>query len=387
MIRYSMKKNSMIKSPTTIGFFLNRYFFMAVLFFSPTALFAWGGRGHHSICDVAVYLVKTPELREFLQLRPQIMGHLCNVPDIYWKGLGADVRKAGDPTHYIEGEVLGLDIKSIPSDYQQILLDYTGKPNKFSEGKTILSVPGEAGSSWWRVDQFMRRISDRRKLMDKVALPDGKKQEFDEKHEYNQLVFASLIDMGLMGHYVGDNSQPFHTTSDYDGWKAGHGGIHSYYEETVVGQFDGDFTAEILRKARAMEPFKEAKSFLTPATPIEKMRALSLLTNADIQKVYKLDPIIKKSELKEEKGMQLKTPAVRKEAEVGAKIFRPMIVRQMARSALLLANLWDQAYLNLGKPTLKAYKSYQYPFTPDFVAPDYTELVSVDGGPAQEKGK
>ncbi|MNL81910.1 hypothetical protein D3C87_2091530 [compost metagenome] len=43
----------------------------------------------------------------------------------------------------------------------------------------------------------------------------------------------------------------------------------------------------------------------------------------------------------------------------------------MARGALLLANLWDEAYVQAGRPQLAAYKSYKYPFTVDFVAPDY----------------
>ena len=58
---------------------------MLILFSSPRPAHAWGGRGHNTICEAAAFLVKNKELKEFLQLRPHIMGHLCNIPDIQWK--------------------------------------------------------------------------------------------------------------------------------------------------------------------------------------------------------------------------------------------------------------------------------------------------------------
>ena len=99
---------------------LTLFIFTIALQYSTQAL-AWGGRGHSAVCDAAVYLVKSPQLKEYLMSKPHMMGHLCNIPDIYWKSLSAENRKLGDPGHYINGEKIGLKISEIPTDYKKII--------------------------------------------------------------------------------------------------------------------------------------------------------------------------------------------------------------------------------------------------------------------------
>ncbi|XGC81249.1 hypothetical protein ACES2L_01980 [Bdellovibrio bacteriovorus] len=331
-------------------------------------VFAWGGRGHHSICSAASFLVKEPGLKEYLQHKPQMMGHLCNMPDFYWKSLGSEANKLGNPTHFVDIEVIGLKVKDIPTDYKKIVDEFTGKPNKFkNDGSTIKSIPNEFGSSWWRADQFMRMIEGLAKGFASAVAPANFKEEQNNELPYNKLSYDMIVAMGLMGHFVGDNAQPFHTSADYDGYAVGHGGIHAYFEDAVVGQFDGDLEALILKEARAMKN----PSFLKPATPVEKMKALSLISFEEIPKILKMDPIKKKSTLVKEKGMEIKTAAEREPAQVAFKKMKPLIVTEMARASVLLANLWDEAYVKAGRPKIGAYKSYKYPFTVDFVAPDY----------------
>ncbi len=108
------------------------------------------------------------------------------------------------------------------------------------------------------------------------------------------------------------------------------------------------------------------------------MRALAALAFQDLPKIYALDPVKKPSSVKNEKGMSLRTAAERENAEtVGAK-YEKLLVTEMARSATLLAQLWDEAYEKVGEPKLNSYKSYKYPFTPDFVAPDYFDLSELE---------
>ncbi|UOF00015.1 phospholipase C/P1 nuclease family protein [Bdellovibrio reynosensis] len=330
--------------------------------------FAWGGRGHHSICSAASFLVKEPGLKEYLQHKPQMMGHLCNMPDFYWKSLGSEANKLGNPTHFVDIEVIGLKVKDIPTDYKKIVDEFTGRPNKFkNDGSTIKSIPNEFGSSWWRADQFMRMIEGLAKGFASAVAPANFKEEQNNELPYNKLSYDMIVAMGLMGHFVGDNAQPFHTSADYDGYAVGHGGIHAYFEDAVVGQFDGDLEALILKEARGMKN----PSFLKPATAVEKMKALSQISFEEIPKILKMDPIKKKSTLVKEKGMEIKTAAEREPAQVAFKKMKPLIVTEMARASVLLANLWDEAYVKAGRPKIGAYKSYKYPFTVDFVAPDY----------------
>lgn len=339
-----------------------------LLLFSSTQTFAWGGRGHDTICRTASFLVKEPGLKDYLRNKPQMMGHLCNMPDFYWKSLGSEANNLGNSTHFIDIEVVGLDVKDIPMNYQKIIDDFTGKPDKFKkDGSTIKSIPKEFGSSWWRADQFMRIIAGLEKSFAVATYPTNFKEQQNDELPYNKLVYEMITSMGLMGHFVADNAQPFHTTADYDGYHAGHGGIHAYFEDSVVSQFDGDLEYLVLKDARAMKNPK----FLKPATTIEKMKVLSVISNGEISKILKLDPIKKKSTLVSERGMEIKTEAEREPASVAFKKMKPLIVTEIARGAVLLAHLWDEAYTQAGRPKLTAYKSYKYPFTVDFVKPDY----------------
>ncbi len=328
---------------------------------------AWGGRGHASICEAAVHLVKSPQLKSYLTARPHMMAHLCNIPDIYWKSISPEFRKLGDPGHYINVEKIGLKFSEVPADYKKIIETYTGKPSKLNESQTLFSVPDELGSLWWRADQFYRRAVDAAKNLKELAPPKDSKEEQNDELPYNKAIYQMVVNLGLMGHFVGDISQPFHNTSDHDGYAANHGGIHSYYEEAVVTQFGPDLIALIAKKANSTK----AKAFTEKKSVVENMRALSEISVSEVKEVLKADPIIKPSILKVEKGMSLKTPAERKPPAEAFKKMDKMIVRQMARSAVLLAHLWDEAFKAVGEPNIKNYRSYLYPFTPEFVAPDY----------------
>lgn len=348
---------------------------LSLISFQQKAL-AWGARGHASICEAAVFLVKNQNLKEYLQNKPDMMGHLCNIPDIYWKSLSEDSRKFGDPGHFLDIEILGLKVNEIPTDYKKIVETYTGSENKFKEGAKIFSVPNELGSNWWRADQFYRRAIEDGKKLKTVAAPTNSKEEQDENFEYNKAFYSMIVNLGLMGHFVGDNGQPFHTSSDYDGYAAGHGGIHAYFEDSSVAYFGPDLVTLIVNKAKT----KTAKSdaFLKPGTVVEKMRTLGEISNVEMKQIFKLDPVIKPSAVKEDKGMKIRTPAERKSAAIGFKKFEKLFVTEMARSAALLAQLWDQAYAEAGEPAIKAYKSYKYPLTPEFVMPDYFDIKTDD---------
>lgn len=352
-------------------------FFLVPLFFAPN-IWSWGGRGHHAVCESAVFLVKNKDLKNFLQLKPHVMGHLCNIPDTYWKSLGPEVGKLGNPGHYLDPESLGLKVRDVPLDYRSIVAKYTGSKNAF-KGGTIFSVPTEFGSNWWRADQFYRRAIALESTFKTATAPTNSKEEQDDNLPYNKLIYEFFVNLGIMGHFVGDNGQPFHSTADHDGWATGHGGIHSYYEEAVVATLPYNLTSKIVEDGRILQKMLESKNkdklnqvqFLNEKTVLEKMRGLSELTIDEIQAIYAIDKVKKASIQKDEKGMSLRTPAERAPAETLANKFQPLIIRDMARSATLLAQLWDLAYEKIGAPNLAAYKSYRYPFTPDFVPPDY----------------
>lgn len=342
--------------------------FLMTVFIS-NVVFAWAGRGHHTICEAAAHLVQQAELKKFLVPKAHTMGHLCNLPDTYWKDLGSDATKFGNATHFFDPEVIGLSIGEIPLNYESIIEKYQGTENKWEPGKTLNSIPDQFGSNWWRADQFYRRAVADSVSWSAASPPKNRGDEQNKDLPFNKFTFDFMVNLGLMGHFVGDNGQPFHNTADYDGYKVGHGGIHAYYEEAIVSAAPYNLMAKVVERAQKL--IAEKPAFLTKPTTLEKMQQLSVLTFADVPKILKLDPVIKNSEMKEEKGMQLKTAAKRKPADQVYVLFEDILLTHMARSAALLANLWDQAYLENGQPKVEEYKSFRYPFTADFVMPDY----------------
>lgn len=310
---------------------------LSLMLLFPIASFAWDGRGHYTLCDAATFLVKDSELKSFLVTRNNIMGHLCNIPDTYWKSLKNGERETGDPGHYVDLEVMKMDIKDIPANYSDI-------EKKFPD----MNVAKSFGSNWWRADQFYRRAVESKNIADPT-----------------ERIFQMMVNMGIMGHFVGDNAQPFHLTEDYDGWDSGHGGIHSYYEGQLVACFDENLLSQIVKRAKGIKLYR--------TNVIESMRDLAKLSFADVETIKKLDPVTQKSSVKEEKGMKIKTPAKRKAACEALPKFRQLIITNMARGSSLLAQIWDQLYIDAGKPKLSEYKSYNFPFQPDYIAPDYTK--------------
>ncbi len=353
-------------------------FFAQLIFLAPTQVFSWGGRGHDTACETAVYLVQNKTLKDFLRNKPNMMGHLCNIPDISWRSLDANKTKEGNPTHYVEGEPIGLALKDLPTDLKAIIEKYSKTDNKINPKAQILSVPHELGTNWWRANQLFDLSVTEGKKLKTLDAPKNSKEEQNDNLPYNIALFQMLSHMGVMGHFVGDNSMPFHTSADYDGYAVGHGGIHAYYEDLCVSYFGSNLSSLIEQKSNQIKKTSLIKKMLNEKSTLEKMKALGIISNDEITKVLKLDPIIKKSELKEEKGMKIKTAAERKPAEAGQKIYSALIIEQLARSALLLANLWDQIYIDIGSPELKAYKSYRYPLAPEFVMPDYYDIKPIE---------
>lgn len=304
------------------------------LTFLPNS-WGWGLRGHHTICEAATFLVKDPDLQFFLKMRAPQMGHLCNVPDTHWKALGPDINQVGSPTHFINPEVLGLETKNVPLVWKDLEKQFKSKTNAFDKKSTLDSLPKQLGSLWWRADQFVR-----------LAVQDGSKGSIKQMMNH----------MGVLGHFVGDASQPFHSTADYDGVHAGHSGIHGFYEHDAVAFLDESLLSDIVAAARKLDMSDKTSAQVRQGnmSVTEKMRRLSATSVLETQSVLKLD-----------------TEKARKKDPSSLKKFKPLIVLQMARSARLLAELWDEIYLQSKKPDLKEFKDYSFLFQPEFVPPDY----------------
>ena len=326
---------------------------------SPSLGFSWGEKGHHIVCDEATRLIKEEGLKALLKTRGHMMGHLCNIPDIHWKSLPSEVSGIGNPAHFLEPDMVGLSIKDLPTSFPDFMA-------KLAEHGDPTKLVNKVGSLWWRVDQLNNLAIESGKKIAANPPPQNFAQEQQSTLEYNVAVYGMMLNMGIMGHFLGDASMPYHNWADYDGFGSGHGGIHAYYEGTCPGEYGSDFNSQVHDAGLKIKTFKEGLS------AIDVLKLVSTDAVAEVPTVEKLDKVLEPStQTVTPEGMSIKKVALRPDPALQCPNFRPLITTQMAKSAKALAFIWDQIYIKVGRPGLAPYKSYRYPLAPVFIVPDY----------------
>lgn len=319
--------------------------FLVILLFAfnfviPNYVFGWGEQGHHVLCEAATRLVKDENLSAFLQKKNHMLGHLCNIPDINWKK-DPNIPNYDIINSYAHGmnfdKVYG-PIKNIPTDFELIKIDLVQKNLD----------PYRNGSLWWRAKQFYSIAVEMGSKLSNLAPGSS---------ESNEFIKQMMINMGLLGHFVGDASMPLHNSADYDAWESDHGGLHTYFETDSVSATDLDLVYDVYAKARKFNDKNFLPDFLL------NMKNISIQATDELETLFKRDPMIEKSKImKDEFGKTIKIEAKRESFEKGARVYRKLIIQQLAISAAYLAHFWDDIYIKAGKPDLSKFNlKNQYP--------------------------
>lgn len=335
--------------------------------FAAKTAFAWGERGHDLIARVASRIIvqrtKDGKLLTPFAAKEHMLGHLANVPDIYFRDL-EEARKLEPPTHYIDLEYLSLSptIANLPSDYS--------KAAALAE-KNGYDLETKVGTNPWRCGQLQRLMTD---ALREANGETGKAPPTGEA--FKQSVLRALTYGGLMAHYVGDLAQPLHATKDYDGWETKQGGLHSYFEEGIVSALSLSADYEVFATALKEEPFKrlllalpESERLRVKKNPVALAFTLAIDSFKTIPQVLRLDRVV--SLVSPSKSSPIKIPAERKPPAAVAEKFRALVIDRLALGADAVATLWLLAWEEAGKPDLSSFKSFDYALTPTYVAPDY----------------
>jgi hypothetical protein len=189
----------------------------AVLAAAPSAAFAWGASGHRMIGEAAVQALP-PELPAFVRTAQAVddAGELSREPDRS-KGAGKVHDSERDPGHFLDladdGTVLGGPrIEALPPTRE----DYD----------TALRA---AGIDSWKAGYLPYSIVDRwqqlthdfaywRILTAAEANPAWAEHRAWYDADRRRREAQILEDIGQLGHFVGDGSQPLHVTIHFNGW-------------------------------------------------------------------------------------------------------------------------------------------------------------------------
>ena len=206
---------------------LTALFALACLLTQPAAAHAWGNEGHRLInrlaasalpADVPAFLRSEAALNEIEYLGPE--------PDRWRSPAEPELSAAQAPEHFID-----LELADALGPLPHRRLDFEAKV--FAAGER----PEKIGLQPWEADEVWERL--------KAAMREYRRLSASgaDTHPVEQ---AILFYAGWLGHYVGDGSQPLHTTVQYNGWTGPD--PHGYTTaHQIHWQFEGPFVGANIR--------------------------------------------------------------------------------------------------------------------------------------------
>ena len=216
--------------------------------------FAWGRDGHKIINRVAMETLP-PSMPAFLRT-PQALDeieYLGPEPDRWRSSAEPELSSTGAPEHFIDLELAYL---AVPDGLPAARYDFVDDLNAADRRHPDLAdqlTPQKVGLLPWQANEDFERLTvdmgNYRQLQRARADTYGAEQ-------------AILYDIGCLGHYVGDGSQPLHTTINYNGWVEAENpeqfsrqrGIHSRFEtEFVHDNLHARDVAPLIPKARVVK--------------------------------------------------------------------------------------------------------------------------------------
>ena len=277
----------------------------------PQTVFAWGSVGHRMINRLAESalpknmpaFLRTPEaLDEVEYLGPE--------PDRWRSPAERELSQAQAPEHFLDMEYLS-QLGPLP-------------PERFQYEKLALLHgldPTHVGLQPWQTDEVWERL--------KAAFRSYR--ELSAAHKNTAPVQqAILFYIGWLGHYVGDGSQPLHTTVNYNGWALTANpnhfnrqpGIHSLFESSFVGPEGANLpSAEVAAK---MTP-----THLVTGDVFDAYMGYLHATSAYVEPLYLLD----KHGAFDGKGNAESRAFVEQRLAEGASMLRDLVYTAWVRSA------------------------------------------------------
>jgi hypothetical protein len=233
----------------------------------PPAARAWGNSGHRLVnklaasslpADVPAFLRSPEAIAEIEYLGPE--------PDRWRSPAEPELVAAQAPEHFINLELADA-LGPLPHrrlDFEARIYAAGGRPEK------IGLQPWETTEVWERLKAALREY-----------------RNLTAKHKETRPVEqAILFYAGWLGHYVGDGSQPLHTSIQYNGW-VGPNPQGYTTEHNIHWQFEGPFVDANLREPEVQAAMTPAKAI--PGDIFDAYVAYLRHSQTYVEKVYQLE--------------------------------------------------------------------------------------------------
>lgn len=284
--------------------------------FCPTLCSAWGVWAHQRINRAAIFALPEP-MRSFYFNHNDFLTMQASVPDLrkYVLGFNQEFSR-----HYFDVEIYGVHAFSeVPKDWDKAVDKY-GKKKLYNNG----TLP-------WQIQLVMEKLTK--------AFKSGNKAEI-------------LLLSADLAHYVGDGYQPLHTTENYDGQLTGQKGLHALFESRLPELFGSKYnlhtsTAEYCKNVQ------------------QSAWQIVIQSHSQLAKLLKAEQYVLDSMPKEQINVLDKNGKIRQNrynkpyfTKAFCRAFNDnlgdMIPNQIRLAIHTTASLWYTAWVNAGKPDLKA---------------------------------
>lgn len=278
--------------------------FLAIIF-TPFTAGAWGKRGHQIVGEVATLLVSQQPDAAWLRGQSFNFGYYANVPDFIWKRPATyELEK---PEHFVDMEVFRREFAKNPDVKNPFDLSRKEFEEKFPDLKPM------AGRAFWRIRELNAELEGVTQQLRELKEQTG---EARQKLQEKWIVLA-----GVLAHYIGDLGQPLHVTENHDGQMTDQKGVHSYFEDSMVDWLYPEVLMEVKKEA-----LKEWPAFTKRHNQKTVQQLVMELTDRAEKQLPKLLALDKKTK--------------RENTPKDAKVYEPMIRRQLIDSSLVLAEIY-----------------------------------------------
>jgi hypothetical protein len=242
---------------------------LVCLLAQPPAAHAWGSGGHKLVnklaasslpADVPAFLRSPEAIAEIEYLGPE--------PDRWRSPAEPELMAVQAPEHFID-----MELADALGPLPHRRLDFEAKV--FAAGQR----PEKIGLQPWETDEVWERLKSSMREYRKLSAA---------KQDTRPVEQAILFYAGWLGHYVGDGSQPLHTTIQYNGWTGPNPNGYTT-EHRIHSQFESPFVEANMHEA-------EVRATMTPVKAIEgdmfdAYVAYLRNTKSYTEKVYQLEKV------------------------------------------------------------------------------------------------
>lgn len=315
-----------------------------------TNVFAWDYEGHHAVNELA--LASLPKDFPAFALTPSAktrIAYLAGEAD-RWRnitstrdGTGLALGHASGPDHYLDLEdikLYGLTPATLPPLRYDFVADIAkaraAHPERFpaiDPAKDSDHTRELSGFLPWTIAESFQKLQSGFSTLAALEKFGGTPAEIENAKQ--NIVYV----MGVMGHFVGDASQPLHTTMYHHGWTTNDNPNHYTTSFKFHGWIDGGFFAatggiDVQTLSARIHPAEKLAAAAEPDGIFETAVNFIVAANKLVEPLYILDRDGKLSN-KENRGAE----------------GRAFLETQLVKSGQLLGDLWLTAWLTAPEDT------------------------------------